>query len=80
MSNVRVGRRGFLHGLTLGAGGVLLSPLLHRMEAHAAGVDLKPKRFVFVTVSNGINPAFFQPVGIDRDRKNNDKLHDIPLD
>ncbi len=58
-------RREFLKGLGLGAGGFLLSPLVRRMEAHAAGREKGfPRRFVFVIKSSGLTPEAIRPAGI----------------
>jgi hypothetical protein len=57
-------RRQFLQSVGLGAGSVLLSPVLRQVEAHAAG-DAPPLRFVFVLESNGRLPKFMQPSGIE---------------
>lgn len=46
------GRRTFLQGLGLGAGGLFLSPLLGRLGAQAQG-DAPPKRLVIVIEGNG---------------------------
>lgn len=71
-------RRSLLKGVTLGAGGLLLSPLLGRLRAHADGAAPPPKRFVFVTVSNGLNPRFVQPAGLERGR-DADGVVEVPL-
>ncbi len=56
-------RRRFLKGLSLGSGGLLLSPLLERMAAEAAGAasNKLPQRFVFVMKSSGIIPERLEP-------------------
>ena len=59
-------RRDALKGLSLGAGTLVLSPILSRLEAHAAGTATMPKRFVFVVESNGVRPEQISPVGIER--------------
>lgn len=61
-----VNRRDALKGLTLGAGGVLLSPMLAKMQAFASGQTVRPKRFVFVVESNGVRPEQMAPSGIVR--------------
>ncbi|MCA9201837.1 MAG: twin-arginine translocation signal domain-containing protein, partial [Planctomycetales bacterium] len=61
-----IDRRDALKGLTLGAGSVLLSPMLARMQAEAAGLPVRNKRFVFVVESNGVRPEQVAPVGIQR--------------
>jgi hypothetical protein len=59
-------RRDALKGLTLGAGSVLLSPILSRLQARAAGQEVAPKRFVFVVESNGVPPQQLAPSGHER--------------
>jgi hypothetical protein len=82
-------RRNFGKGLSLGAGGLLLSPLISRLEAEAAGISARQPRFVFLVEGNGLWPDHVQPVGIDRqeERIENsqkmmnavEKLESIPL-
>jgi hypothetical protein len=59
-----VTRRTLLQGLTLGAGSVLLAPILRELEAHAAGVKTMPKRFVFMLQSQGLQPRAVMPTEI----------------
>ena len=62
-----VHRRDALKGLSLGAGSLLLSPMLARMQAQAAGSKAAAgKRFVFVVESNGVRPEQMAPSGIKR--------------
>jgi len=61
-------RRDILKGVTLGAGSVLLSPILHRLEAQAAGVGPRP-RFLFLVEGNGLIPEQVQPIGIEREAR-----------
>lgn len=63
---VTIHRRQALKGLSLGAGTLVLSPILSRLEAYASGTATTPKRFVFVVESNGIRPEQISPVGIQR--------------
>ena len=58
-------RRDVLKGITLGAGSVVLAPVLAQLKAHADGAPA-PKRFDFVLQSDGFHPADAQPIGIDR--------------
>jgi hypothetical protein len=62
-------RRDALKGLSLGAGTIVLSPILSRLEAHAAGTAALPKRFVFIVESNGVRPEQIAPVGLKRDSR-----------
>jgi hypothetical protein len=77
-------RRDWLRGVSLGSSGLLLSPVLRQLQAHAAGVDARPRRFVFVVEGNGLIPEQIQPQGITR-RKDNygrskgDSVIDRPL-
>ena len=54
-------RRDLLKGMTLGAGSLVLSPMLWRMQAQAAGQTVASKRFVFVVESNGVRPEQMAP-------------------
>ena len=58
-------RRSLLKTLALGATTPLLSPLLLRLEAEAAGAP-KPMRFVFFLEGNGLPPDDIQPTGLMR--------------
>lgn len=64
-------RRSLLKGLTLGAGAVVLDPLIRQLEAQAAGSSEKPTRYLFVMLPNGcpaseINPVDFPLLNHDR--------------
>ena len=59
-------RRSFLSNVSLGAGSVVLAPLVRQLEAQAAGVAKKPQRFVFVMEGNGLPWEQIQPSGIER--------------
>ena len=71
---MRVDRRTMLRGMSLGAGAVLLSPILRELEAHAAGSAERPKRFVFMLQSQGLQSWAVRPkevvrkdtIGVDR--------------
>ena len=82
-------RRDVLKGVSLGAGGVLLGPIVQRLQAEAAGAEL-PKRFLFVVEGNGLPWSHIQPKGIKRsgivsgtytNRKGNGErdFRDLPL-
>ena len=71
-----ISRRDILKGISLGAGSLVLSPMLSRLSAEAAGAAQKPKRFVFVLEGNGLPPDQIQPVGIER-RKNAQSRNDV---
>lgn len=59
-------RRSFLKGLTLGAGGLGLLPLLNQLDIHASGNPAAlPKRFVFVIKSSGLAPTAIRPAGVN---------------
>jgi hypothetical protein len=59
-------RRDTLKGLTLGAGSLVLSPILSKLQAYAAGEQVQPHRFVFIVESNGVRPEQLAPSGIQR--------------
>lgn len=59
-------RRDALKGISLGAGSLVLSTILSRLEARAAGSAAMPKRFVFVVESNGVRPEQLSPQGVER--------------
>jgi len=71
-------RRVVLKRAALGAGATLLSPLLARLRAEAAGVA-PPRRFVFVVQSNGFQPEHLLPVGVDLGKRAGD-THVLPND
>ena len=54
-------RRQLLKGLSLGSGGVVLSPLIGQLAAQAAGRNEFPQRFVFVVKSSGLTPGHVVP-------------------
>jgi hypothetical protein len=57
-------RRSFLKGVSLGAGGLLLAPLLEKVAATADGKVTPPKRVIFFTFDNGFDEAGALPEGI----------------
>ncbi len=61
-----ISRRNALKGLSLGAGGMLLSPILHQIQAQAAGVASAPQRFIFVMEGNGLPWEQITPATIER--------------
>ncbi|QDU92290.1 DUF1552 domain-containing protein [Lignipirellula cremea] len=66
-------RRSLLKGVTLGAGAVVLQPVLRSLAAEAAG-ESAPRRIVFFIEGNGMNPDHIQPQGLERPDKGSDKL------
>lgn len=78
-------RRDLLKGISLGAGSLLLPPILSRLTAQAAGVAAQPKRFVFIVESNGFTPQQAAPVDYKRGAREqralggSDKLVDFSL-
>lgn len=62
-------RREALKGISLGAGSLVLAPILARLEARAAGTAKQPRRFVFVVESNGVRPEQIAPVDVKRDSR-----------
>ncbi|QDU98821.1 DUF1552 domain-containing protein [Lignipirellula cremea] len=59
-------RRDALKGLTLGAGSLVLSPLLQKLQAEAAGTEEMPRRFVFMLQPQGLQSWAVLPQEIDR--------------
>ena len=82
---MRYDRREWLKGVSLGAGGMLLSPILRRLEAAASGSGDPSKRFVFVVESNGVRPEQLVPSGLKRGPREQKALNgpaefiDVPL-
>jgi hypothetical protein len=75
-----IDRRRFLKGVSLGAGAMVLSPLLRRLEAEAAGDPAaSPNRVVFVIESNGLFPHHVRPKGIERPKGGVERLINEPL-
>jgi hypothetical protein len=78
-------RRDALKGISLGAGSLILTPVLTKLTAQAAGVAAQPKRFVFVVESNGFTPQQGAPVDYVRKPREQkplggpDKLVDFSL-
>ena len=72
-------RRDILKGITLGAGSVVLAPVLAQLKAHADGAPA-PKRFVFVLQSNGFSPSQAQPKGLDRTKDGPERFSEHALD
>ncbi len=62
-------RRDVLKGVSLGAGAVVLSPIVERLVARASDAAPRPRRFVFVVESNGVRPEQIAPVGLKRDSR-----------
>lgn len=84
--NSKLSRRSLMKGLTLGASGSLLGPVLSQLTAQAEGSVAagKTKRFVFVLEGNGLNPLQIQPTTIPRAKHpygqtNNDTLESLSL-
>lgn len=73
-----IDRRSLLKGITLGAGAVVLQPVLRSLAAEADGGDM-PRRIVFFIEGNGMNPDHIQPTGLERPPKGSDKLIDESL-
>ena len=73
-------RREFMQRVSAGAGALLFTPLMQPLQAATvAGSARNPKRVVFVTISNGVNPSFLCPEGVGRDVRRNGGLIDLPL-
>lgn len=77
---MKINRREVLKGLSLSAGGALLSPVLGQIQAQAAGVARQPQRFVFVLEGNGLPWNQITPVGIARPgERSRNRILDISL-
>lgn len=61
-----VSRRELLTRLSLGAGSLVLTPVLRQLEAQAAGETQTARRFLFVVEGNGLPWQQIQPLGIVR--------------
>lgn len=61
-------RRQFLKGVSFGAAGAVLSPMLARLQAEAAGIVPK-QRVIFVVEGNGLPWQQIQPAGIKRESR-----------
>ncbi|MEQ8786816.1 MAG: DUF1552 domain-containing protein [Pirellulaceae bacterium] len=74
-------RRDFLKHVSLGAGGVLLSPMLQRFAAEASGATQAelPQRFVFVVKASGIIPAALEPPSLKPELADRAKYVNAPL-
>lgn len=74
-------RRELLKGMSLGAGTLVLSPIVEKLAAYADGRASQPTRFVFVLEGNGLPWQHVQPLGIQRSRRESDRrqLVDLPL-
>ena len=77
-------RRTVLKGVTLGAGGILLAPLLQKIAAAAEGNVTPPKRVIFFVFDNGFKDDGAVPVGTNfvssETRQFSLKGHQLPLD
>ena len=68
-------RRSFLRGVSLGAGGTLLSPIVRQLDLHAAETTSQmPTRFVFIMKSSGIIPESIIPPQLSEPRSDNSKF------
>ena len=57
-------RRKFLKGVSVGASGLVLAPLLQRIAAAADGTLTPPKRVIFCLFDNGFHEEGVQPEGM----------------
>jgi len=73
-----IDRRSFLKNATLGAGAVVLQPVLRSLAAEANG-KAAPRRIVFFLEGNGMSPDHIQPLGLERPGNGSDKLIDDSL-
>lgn len=73
-----IDRRSFLKNATLGAGAVVLQPVLRSLAAEANG-KAAPRRIVLFLEGNGMSPDHIQPLGLERPGNGSDKLIDDSL-
>src|SRR4051812_15275198 len=66
---MNLSRRDVLKGASLGVGSLMMSTILSRLQAEAAGDLSHARRFVFVVEGNGLPWAQIQPEGIARNNK-----------
>ena len=67
--------------MSFGAGGALLTPLVHQLDLHAAGVQEQlPKRFVFIMKSSGIIPDAIIPPGLRQEVSDKSKFASASLE
>lgn len=59
--NTETSRRQILKSLSLGSGGVILSPLIGQLSAQASGERAFPQRFIFMVKSSGLTPGHVVP-------------------
>jgi len=64
MTAMKIDRRTFFRGTTLGLGGLYLAPFVRQLEA-ATAVGDKPARVLFFVQGNGVYPQEIQPKGIE---------------
>jgi hypothetical protein len=76
--NKNADRRKFLKGITLGAGAVVLQPVLDGLAAQVAGEE-GPRRVIFVVEGNGLDANHIQPRGLRRPQFGSDRLIDVSL-
>jgi hypothetical protein len=60
----RINRRTLLKGVSAGASGLVLAPLLQTLAAQAAGTYTPPKRVIFLLFDNGFHERGAQPVDL----------------
>jgi hypothetical protein len=78
---MNLSRRQILKGISLGAGSLVLGPVMQQVRAQAAGTAGRARRFVFVVEGNGLPWQQVTPATIGRGKeKDRTKLVDLPLD
>ncbi len=70
--HLEITRRDVLRTAGLGAGSLLLGPLLARLRTEAAGAATSACRIVFVVQSNGLHPEHLVPMGLDLGKRTGD--------
>ncbi|HXG13297.1 MAG TPA: DUF1552 domain-containing protein [Gemmataceae bacterium] len=74
-----INRREALRCAALGAGGLVLLPLIQQLEAQAAGTADRARRFVFVIEGNGLPWQQITPIEITTRKRNLDALTKEPI-
>lgn len=74
-------RRKFVQGTSLGAGALVLNPIVNRLLCSAEGLDPEklPQRFVFVMKSSGIIPERIVPASLAAQAKDSRQAINEPL-
>ncbi|QDU25030.1 hypothetical protein ETAA8_00910 [Anatilimnocola aggregata] len=79
-----INRRTLLQQFSVGAGGMLLTPFLQKLEAQERGTYRTPKRVVFVLFGNGFPEFGSVPTGVSLEVQETQQIpldqHELPFD